>query len=264
MKFARFILLLLIFSAEGCGRRFSNTEIDPWVSPSIIQAEIADEFYGATKSTLRFDWFMIENLEIAGQGRFIEYFGGSDARAAAQYVASGVKFVSPISSSQKALLINYGIGLYLEKIADPTRTRFEWSRGRYFDPNRPDNGLIGASSLYFAARNLIRVAGWPHERRHGDCDSPPTRQATVLAIAQLEEKKDPGADFRSCGHQHVFCPSGHSLEGQAGCDDQEDGAYAYGLEWIRAVRDTCKNCASDLRTMAEALVIEYESRILRP
>lgn len=254
----------MLMSFTGCGRFFTNDEIDPWVEPATIRVALADELYDTRKSTLRFDLFLVENLRISGGEVFTRFFGGGDSQAVANYVASGVKMIAPISSKKKGiLLMNYGLAAYLDQLEDPSRTSIEWSRGKTLRADRPDNGLIVVLPGYFSASNVVRASLWPHERRHGDCPHPPTREETQRARRQVEAREDPDPSFNACGHQHVRCPSGHALADEFACDATEDGSYAYGREWARAVRDTCENCRGEMRTVAEALVIEYESRIVR-
>lgn len=262
----RGLFVLIVALLSGCGKSFNDSTVQMWVEPEIIRPELAYELSRDEELKVRFDHYLIENLEIQGGDRFASFFGGRDSRAVARWLADGVKYVAPGSRSEDKLIgTNFGAGLYISGIIEGQFKSVEWTSGRWMTPSSAKNGLI-VVHRYAREGNTVRAGFWTHERRHGDCDHPPAKEdlASMTRRQKADKWYSGPADIRSCGHQHIICPKGHDLEGLGACDDEKDGSYAYGLEWTRTVRDTCKNCDDSIKDVSTGLLIEYASRIVAP
>lgn len=262
---ARASIIIIVSLLIGCGKNFNDHDVDAWADPQEIRAELATELSSDEAMKVRLDHFMLENLALRGSERFASFFGGTDSRAVARWVAQGVRYIAPGSRDKGEIVIqNFGMARYLEGIAQGSFKSIEWTPGRRMTPSQANNGLMLVHH-YSRFGNTERTGSWPHERRHGDCDKPPTRSDLLALEAQQKDRWNSGdADLRRCGHMHSVCPKGHQLEGLPACDDSADGAYAYGLEWMRAVRDTCTNCDESIHDVSTALAIDYAYRIVVP
>jgi hypothetical protein len=239
---------------------------------SLFKIQFSSTLSDSTKSALKKDFEFLSKLELdeskSTDLKKVMKLNKADAQSLMNWLDLRVKLIVPPTfddttaatyssmeldwiGSESAMTIADNLGAFLYK--DGKR------RGKNVSLDVPGLGSISVRS---PRAGIIRegkglMVDWPDTGDITDAAN------TVLRLATLfhEGRHSDGHDASLC-FSHVKCPKGHVLEDSYACDNNKNGPYTIGAQFVKAYMDSCTDCSTKFKNEFKLEIADNLGRVI--
>lgn len=256
----KLVLLSLLFTLTAfCGDQFFSKDTRILLDSSLS----ANQKNLLTGDLTRLVFIKIEGLKSGGN--FSNIFGGTDQKAALQYLDKRINIImdqnididarlsiqntKKVNSNAVLAALNISVPIWFGAALDDRKTFFKTASQKLLVKDS-HNGLVMLGEGYGDKLPSGAALSWTdrlltlmHESRHSDCTGGIKKDLVKGILDESDEAVQKWISSSKCGHPHINCPKGHALAGLAGCDKNPWGAYSIGAVFGFTIHKYCKNCS---------------------